>query len=98
MSTGTVPTDDGASGSVRTRRDTAEDGPSLVAELVFRELVEADAALTEAELHERTLLPEGEVREGLAELDDRGLCTLRRRTTDHGPRRYVASFPTDAGV
>lgn len=98
MSTGTVPTDDGARGSARTRRDIGQDDPSLVAELVFRELVEADAALTEAELHERTLLPEAEVREALAELDDRGLCNTRRRTTDHGPRRYVASFPPGAGV
>jgi len=98
MSTGSVPTDDGARGPVRTRRNTGQNDPSLVAELVFRELIEADAALTEAELHERTLLPEAEVREALAELDDRGLCRTRRRMTDHAPRRYVASFPPDAEV
>jgi len=97
MSTGTVPADDGTGGSVRTRRDTGQNDPSLVAELVFRELVEADAALSEAELRERTLLPAAEVRAALAELDDRGLCTTRRRTTDNGPRRYVASLPADAG-
>ncbi len=96
MSTGTIPTDERANGAVGARRKAATDAPSLVAELVFRELVEAEAALTESELRERTLLPGAEVHEALAELDSRGLCTARRRTTDHASRRYVATFPTDS--
>lgn len=94
MSTGTLPTDDRARGSARRRGEA----PSLVAELVLRELVEAGEALTEPELCERTLLPDAEVREGIAELVSKGLCTTRRRTTEHAPRRYVPTLPTDAGV
>lgn len=97
MSTDSVPTENRTSGSVRARRDTPRDDPSLVAELVFRELVEADAALTEPEIRERTLLPESEVREALSELDSRGLCSVRRRTADHAPRRYDARFPPETG-
>ena len=98
MSTGTIPTDERANGAVGARREAATDAPSLVAELVFRELVEAEAALTESELRERTLLPGAEVHEALAELDSRGLCAVRRRTTDHAPRRYVATFPTGSSA
>ena len=94
MSTPTIPADDRANGSVRGRRGASREAPSLVAELVFRELIEADAPLTESELHERTLLPDAEVREALAELESRGLCTVRRGT-DREPRRYVATFPSD---
>jgi DNA-binding GntR family transcriptional regulator len=97
MSTGSIPTDDRAKGSVRARTEPPQGAPSLVAELVFRELVEAGTALTEAELRERTLLPEGEVGEALSELDARGLCTARRRGTDRGPTRYVATFPPEPG-
>jgi transcription initiation factor IIE alpha subunit len=97
MSTDSVPTENRTSGSVRARRDTSRDAPSLIAELVFRELVEADAALTEPEIRERTLLPESEVSEALSELDSRGLCSVRRRTTDHAPRRYDARFPPEIG-
>jgi hypothetical protein len=93
MSTGTIPTDERANDAVGARREDSTDAPSLVAELVFRELVEAEAALAEAELRERTLLPGAEVHEALAELESRGLCTARRRTTDRGPRRYAATFP-----
>jgi len=94
MSTGHVPTDDRANGPVRSEGDT----PSLVAELVLRELLEAETALTEPDLRDRTLLPGAEVREALSELASRGLCTVRRRRTDHEPRRYVATLPTDPGV
>lgn len=97
MSTDSVPTENRTNGSVRVRRDTPRDAPSLVAELVFRELVEADTALTEPELRERTLLPESEVREALSELDSRGLCSVRRRTADRGTRRYAATFPPEIG-
>ena len=95
MSTGSIPTDDRATGVVRSRRETTQGTPSLVAELVFRELVESEEPLTEAELRERTLLPEPEVHEALSELGSRGLCTVRRRTTDHAPRRYVGTFPSE---
>lgn len=98
MSTDSIPSDGRANGSIRARRETSQGTPSLVAELVFRELVEADRALAEPELHERTLLPEGEVREALSELESRGLCSVRRRRTDHGSRRYVATFPPGSEV
>lgn len=98
MSTGTLPTDDPANASARAQGGTAGGAPSLVAELVFRELIEAGEALTEPEIRERTLLPDAEVREGIAELASKGLCTARRRTTEHAPRRYVPTFPTDAGL
>ena len=97
MSTGTLPTDDRADGPAQVRGGTSEGAPSLVAELVFRELVEAGEALSEPEVRERSLLPEAEVREGLAELTSKGLCATRRRTTEHAPRRYVPAFPTDTG-
>ena len=98
MSTGTLPTDDRATGTARSRDGTPGGPPSLVAELVFRELVEAEEALTGPEIRERTLLPEREVRDGIAELASRGLCAARRRTTERGPRRYVPTFPTDTGA
>ncbi|MEF8842089.1 MAG: hypothetical protein V5A62_10765 [Haloarculaceae archaeon] len=98
MSTDGVPTENRTNGSVRARRDTPRDSPSLVAELVFRELAEADTALTEPELRERTLLPESEVSEALSELDSRGLCSVRRRTADQGPQRYAATFPPETGA
>lgn len=98
MSTGTLPTDDRANDSARVRGGTSGDAPSLVAELVFRELIEAGEALTESEIRERTLLPGAEVREGIAELTSKGLCTTRRRTTERAPRRYVPTFPTDSSV
>ena len=93
MSTGTFPTNDRANGAARGRRD--DDTSSLIAELVFRELAEAEEALTESEIHERTLLPGAEVREAISELASKGLCTARRRTTEHAPRRYVSTFPPD---
>lgn len=98
MSTGTIPTDDRANGSARDRRDTSDDGPSLVAELVFRELIESDEALTEPEIRERTLLPGAEVRGAISELTSKGLCTTRRRPTEHAPRRYVPTFPPNPGA
>jgi DNA-binding GntR family transcriptional regulator len=97
MSTGTFPNEDRAADPARARRGT-DDAPSLIAELVFRELVEADEALTESEIRERTLLPGAEIREALSELASRGLCTARRRTTDHAPRRYAPAFPTNLGA
>jgi transcription initiation factor IIE alpha subunit len=97
MSTPNIPSDDWTRTPVRKRRDTTGGSPSLVAELVLRELLESDAPLTEGDLNERTLLPESEVREALAELEARNLCTARRRRTDREARRYVASFPSGTG-
>lgn len=96
MSTGSIPTDDRTTGAARSRRDAPRGAPSLVAELVFRELAEAEAALTESEISERTLLPGSEVHEALAELESRGLCTVRRRGTEHASRRYAAAFPPES--
>ena len=98
MSTGSIPTDDRTTGAVRARHDGHGDAPSLVAELVFRELIEAETGLTEDELRERTLLPGGEVREAISELDTRGLCATEWGHGDDERRRYVASFPAGSGV
>lgn len=95
MSTPTTPTDRWTSGTARARRGTPHDPPSLVAELVLRELLESGSALTEADLHERTLLPETEVREAVTDLEARNLCATRRRGGDHEPRRYVATLPSE---
>lgn len=97
MSTPNVPSHNWTGGPDRGRRNTPREPPSLVAELVFRELLEADSALTEDALYERTLLPETEVREAIAELEARDLCATRRRRGDHEPRRYVASLPPELG-
>ena len=95
MSTGSVPPDDRTNGSVRVRQGTPRDAPapSLVAELVLRELLEAEEALTERDLRERTLLPDAEVRQALSELGSRDLCAVGPERTDGEPRRYVATFP-----
>lgn len=97
MSTPNVPSDGWAQTASGGRRDAAGEPPSLVAELVLRELLESDAPLTEGDLNERTLLPESEVREALTELQARGLCTARRRGSDREARRYVVSFPSETG-
>lgn len=98
MSTDSIPTDARTNG-IGTEEGGSGDAraPSLVAELVFRELLEAEAALAEPDLRERTLLPAVEVRQALAELESRGLCSVRRRT-DHERRRYVATFPPEPGA
>lgn len=97
MSTPNVQPGSWRSGPGRGRHSAPRDPPSLVAELVFRELLESDSALTEDALHERTLLPETEVREAIVELEARDLCRTRRRRDEHEPRRYVASFPSELG-
>lgn len=86
------PTAEGYVGTPNTRR-WDRSLRKHIAKIVFHELLNANAPLGVGELQDRTLLPEGEIREAISALVERGLCSDRKRRSQQ-PHRFVASTDT----
>lgn len=80
-----------ASKAIGERPEVDEEHLRYVAKLVYSELVTTNGTLTAEEICKRTLLPQGEVREAITALVDRGLCRDVSRQDDPRPSRYFAS-------
>jgi len=83
MDVGT-PSDGRERGNRVPRRDDAPLGVAVV----FSELVEAAEPVTEAELRERTLLPERTVADALGDLEGTDAVHVLSPRTDDQPPRY----------